>query len=296
MWQALGVSIYRLLLDTGAGAEPLVAPVLITALDGWVDAGDAGTTAAEQIAKDGEVVAEFDVDAILDYRARRPTLDIEGGRLTELDWLTLNVRRVRASGRDLLVLTGPEPDYRWQEFGRDVVEMALRLGVVESICLGAIPAMVPHTRPTPVLMTGADRKPTDGDPPLPAEFLRVPGASVNIVEIGMAEHGIPSCGFWAHVPHYVAGPYAGGALALVERVCSHLGITVPLDELIDEVQKERIRLDEVVAERPDAQAYLERLEEVAPPTTLVSGDELAAEVERFLRGATGDDRNPFEDL
>jgi hypothetical protein len=289
VWQAQRVSLYRLLSD-----EPLAAPVLITALDGWVDAGDAATTAAEHIAKDGEVIAEFDVDVILDYRARRPTLDILEGRMAEITWLSLNVRRVPASQRDLLVLTGPEPDYQWQGFGNAVVELALRLGVVESICLGAIPAMVPHTRPTPVLMTGANRAPTDGDPPLPADFLRVPASAVNLVEMGLAEHGIPSVGFWAHVPHYVAGDYTGGALALVERVAAHLGVDIPVEELIDEVQSERIRLNDVVSERPDAQAYLEKLEEVAPPTTIASGDELAAEVERFLREATGEDRNPFD--
>jgi hypothetical protein len=289
VWQADRVSLYRLLRD-----ERLSDPVLITALDGWVDAGDAATAAAEHIAKDGEVVAEFDLDAILDYRARRPTLDILEGRMAEIGWLTLNVRRVRAGERDLLVLTGPEPDYRWQDFQRSVVDMAAKLGVVESVCLGAIPAMVPHTRPTPVLMTGVNRTPTEGDPPLPADFLRVPASAVNLVEMGLADHGIPSVGFWAHIPHYVAGDYVGGALALVERVGAYLGVTLPVDELIDDVQSERIRLNDVVAERPDAQAYLEKLEEVAPPTTIATGDELAAEVERFLRETTGEDRNPFD--
>ena len=75
---------------------------------------------------------------------------------------------------------------------------------------------------------------------------------------------------------------------------AYLGVTLPVGELIDDVQSERIRLNDVVAERPDAQAYLEKLEEVAPPTTIASGDELAAEVERFLRETTGEDRNPFD--
>jgi hypothetical protein len=286
-----GVSLYRITSE-----EALRAPALITALDGWVDAGDAATTAAERIAAqgDGQVVAEFDVDAVLDYRARRPTLDVVEGRLEQVTWLSLNVRRVSAGGRDLLVMTGPEPDYKWKEFGQDVREMALRLGVVESVCLGGIPAMVPHTRPTPVLMTGKDRTPTETDPPLPAEFLRVPASAVNLVEIGLAELGIPSVGFWAHVPHYVAGPYVGGALALVERVSSHLGIGLSVQALAEEALAERGRLDSVVAERPDAQAYLEKLEEAAPPAGISGGEDIAAEVERFLRETTGDERNPFE--
>jgi hypothetical protein len=287
------VSLYRI-----TGEEALNAPALITALDGWVDAGDAATTAAERIAAlgDGQVVAEFDVDAVLDYRARRPLLDVVQGRLDQITWLSLNVRRVKADRRDLLVLTGPEPDYKWKEFGRNVAEMALRLGVVESVCLGGIPAMVPHTRATPVMMTGKDRTPTESDPPLPAEFLRVPASAVNLVEIGLAEHGIPSVGFWAHVPHYVAGPYVGASLALVERVAAHLGVTLGVQSLAEEALEERSRLDSVVAERPDAQAYLEKLEEMPPQNegAISGGENIAAEVERFLRETTGDDRNPFE--
>jgi hypothetical protein len=96
------------------------------------------------------------------------------------------------------------------------------------------------------------------------------------------------------VPHYVAGPYVGGALALVERVSSHLGIGLSVQALAEEALAERGRLDSVVAERPDAQAYLEKLEEAAPPAGISGGEDIAAEVERFLRETTGDERNPFE--
>lgn len=295
MWEARTVSIYRLLVD-----EPLTQPALITALDGWVDAGSAGTAAAEHIAKGGEVVATFDADALLDYRARRPTLDIALGRMAEMAWLQLSVTLVRAGARDLLVLTGPEPDYRWQEFKGGVVELARRLAVVDSVCMGAIPAMVPHTRATPVLMTGTERRPGPTDPPLPAEFLRVPGSAVNLVEMGCAEQGIRSVGCWAHVPHYVGGTYPAGALALVERVAEHLGVAVPVDELAEQSRRERIRLDQAVAGNGEAQEYVRRLEETSTLATMAAGEGvnagegLAAEVERFLRERTGDDRDPSE--
>ncbi|HEX9235782.1 MAG TPA: PAC2 family protein, partial [Actinomycetota bacterium] len=103
----------------------LTAPALVAALDGWVDAGGCGTGAAEYIAREGEVIAAFDVDALLDYRARRPILDIAQGRLTEIEWSELNVRRVAVGPRDLLILTGPEPDYRWREFREALVELAV---------------------------------------------------------------------------------------------------------------------------------------------------------------------------
>ena len=73
----------------------LVAPTLIAAMDGWVDSGSAATTAAERLADHGEVVVTFDGDQLFDFRARRPTLDIVDGRLSELTWPELTMRRAR---------------------------------------------------------------------------------------------------------------------------------------------------------------------------------------------------------
>jgi len=274
--------------------EPLTAPALIAAFDGWVDAGGVATTAASFIAEGGDVLAAFDTDALVDYRARRPTLDIQDGVLREMTWPELTVRRVRAGSRDILVFTGPEPDYRWRAFRAAIVEMSLELGVVESVCLGAIPATVAHTRPTPILMTGKDRRPLDTDPPLPAEHMRVPAAAVNLIELHLSEHGIPSVGIWAQVPHYVAGMYQGGVLALVQRVEAHLGVSLSVEALVEAAREERERLDAIVAERPDAREYLAQLEEAEPPRPIPSGEDIAAEVERFLQDWSGERPNPFE--
>jgi hypothetical protein len=284
------VAIYRIHTESA-----LRAPALVAALEGWVDAGAAGTTAASFIGSGGDVVASFDTDILIDYRSRRPTLDIHEGVLTEMEWPSLEVRRVSADQRDLLVLTGPEPDYHWQEFRGGLVEMALRLGVVQSVCLGAIPAMVPHTRATPVLVTGRDRRPEESDAPLPASFMRVPASAVNLVEVYLAEHGIPSVGIWAQIPHYVIGTYHAGALALVERASKHLGVRLAMDDLVEQARDERARLDDVVAQRPEARAYLEQLEAADPVLPVPPGEDIAAEVERFLRETTGENRNPFED-
>ena len=273
---------------------PLANPALIAAFDGWVNAGSAGTMAAGYISRDGVDVVTFDPDVFIDYRARRPSLEIHDAVLTTLTWPEIRIRRVRTDRRDLLVLTGPEPDYRWREFRDAVVEVAGRLGVAESVSLGAIPAIVSHTRPTPTLVTGRDRRALAGDLPLPAEHMEVPASAVNLVEVYLAEKGIPSVGIWAQVPHYVEGPYHAAALALVQRVSGHLGVHVPLDVLTEQVRTERSRLDAVVAARPEARAYLEQLE-AAGPAPVPPGEDIAAEVERFLRETTGGDRNPFED-
>ena len=284
MCEDRAVAIYRIQQE-----DALRAPALIVSLDGWVDAGSAGTTAAEFIAAGGTVVATFDGDALIDYRARRPTLHVQDGVLTEMEWPELTVRRVQADERDLLVLTGPEPDYRWNAFRGALVELSLRLGVVESVSLGAIPATVPHSRPTPIMVTGRDRRALVGDVELPGFEMQVPAAAVNLVEVALAEHGIPSVGIWAQVPHYVVGTYHGAALALVERAMEHLGVQISTDRLVEEAMAERVRLDNIVAERPDAQAYLEQLEAAGPIPSITPDEDIASEVEQFLRDRTGED-------
>jgi PAC2 family len=184
----------------------LIAPTLIAAFDGWVDAGSAATVALAQLLDDAPAIATFDTDALFDYRARRPTLDIVDGRLALLTWPELAIRRVTIEARDLLVLAGPEPDDRWQAFSAAVLEIARRVGVVEWISLGAIPAAVPHTRDVPILGTTSEPGRLRGNvQPGPSGLLRVPAAAISVLEMAMAEGGVPAVGYFAQVPHYVSG-------------------------------------------------------------------------------------------
>ena len=225
-------------------SHDLIEPVLIAAFDGWVDAGSAATTALAILADDGAPVATFDADLLFDYRARRPPLEIVDGRLTELTWPSLVLRRTRLDERDLLVLVGPEPDYRWQAFTADMIELAGRLGVAQWISLGAIPAAVPHTRQVPIIGTEAMPGLLRGDVAAgPAGTLRVPSALVSALEIEVAAAGIPALGYFAQVPHYVSGPYATAALELLQALGNHLGATIPARELEEEARELRARLD-----------------------------------------------------
>jgi PAC2 family len=279
------VSLYSL-AGPGSPGDPgdLIAPTFIAAFDGWVDAGSAATTALESLLDDAVDVATFDPDALFDYRARRPTLQIIDGRLAELTWPELVVRRVRFSERDLLVLAGPEPDDRWQAFATDCVELARRLGVVEWVSLGAIPAAVPHTRDVPILGTTSEPGRLRGDiQPGPAGLLRVPAAAISVLEMAMAEGGIPAVGYFAQVPHYVSGPYPAASLALIEALGRHLGVDLPTGDLADESGQLRTRLDTATALEETTRSYVERLESMVDEQRLPSGDDLIGEIERFLR-------------
>ena len=156
-------------------------PTLVAAFDSWVDAGAASTTAAERLADGGEVLATFDSDLLFDYRSRRPTLDIIDGRPNELAWPEVSLRHSKIGDRDVLVLWGLEPDFRWRELADDAVELAKRFGVVEWISLGAIPAAVPHTRRVPILGTESKSGLLLGEvQPGPQGLLRVPSAACRI--------------------------------------------------------------------------------------------------------------------
>jgi len=280
------MSLYRLEKD-----PQLDAPVLVAALEGWVDAGSAGTTAAAQLANEGTLVATFDADAIYDFRARRPMLDIVDGRPMSLAWAELRMTASRVGDRDLLIVSGPEPDYRWRELAVDVVELAKRLGVVSWASLGAIPAAVPHTRPVPILATasGPGLLP-EGIRQGPDGLLRVPAALLSVLELTASTSGIPAVGFFAQVPHYVNATYPTASIALLTALGRHLGIEVPVGMLATRALERRNMLDAAAANDEDTKAHVERLELLVDESRLPEGDELIADIERFLR--EGGDEEP----
>ncbi len=278
------MSIYRL-DDPG----DLVSPSLVAAFDGWVDAGSAATTALEHLADEAPVIATFDADRLYDYRARRPPLEIVDGRLAELTWPDLVLRRTRVGERDLLVLVGPEPDYRWREIVAAAVEICGRLGIAEWISLGAIPAAVPHTRPVPILGTESAPGLLRADVPAgPDGILRVPSALVSALEFEVSRAGVPGLGYFAQVPHYVSGPYPAAAVALLETLGRHLGLDLPAGELADEAKQLRDRLDTATAVEEATRTYVERLEAMVDEQRLPAGDDLIADIERFLRDRGGE--------
>ena len=269
--------------------EDLVAPTLIAAFDGWIDAGSASTTAAAHLAEGGEVMVRFDGDAVFDYRARRPTLDIVDGRLAELTWPELTIRRVRIGERDLLVLTGAEPDYRWNELARAIVDLAKRLDVAAWISIGSIPAAVPHTRVVPILGSSSRSGLLRGDVRAgPDGTLRVPAAAISVLEHAVADAGFDALGYYAQIPHYVSGPYPAAAVELLRAVWRHLDGEPSFGELETEAQELRTRLNVATAADDATRTYVERLEAMVDEARLPSGDDLISEIERFLRERGGE--------
>lgn len=275
----VAVTLYHLL------AHPeLHDPLMIVAFDAWVDAGSAATAATNLLAEEASPIADIETDALYDYRSRRPALHIHDGRLVSADWPRLSVMHRRFAARDVLILAGPEPDYRWRELADELVMLASDLGVAEWMTLGSIPAAVPHTRRVNLLgVSSVDGLLKGGVENGPTGSMRVPAAAVSIIDLAMAQAGIPTVGYFAQVPHYVNGEYPAAAVALIKAVEHHVGEPIPSAVLELEARSMAAKLDTAAAADDSTTSYVERLEEMSDQSTLPSGDELIGDIERFLR-------------
>jgi len=286
-------------------SEPPVLdePVLVVMMSGWIDAS--GAAAAAMIAIEKETAARplvsFDDDTYIDYRARRPMLELRDGVSTRLVWSAPELKVGQdANGRDVLLLSGPEPDMAWHRFATTVADLAQQLAVTKMAALGAYPFAAPHTRPPHLSATSPSAEVISGLP-FRTSSVDVPAGMAAALEDALAGRGIPALGIWSQVPHYVATmSYPAASVALLEGLTIATGITVDGAELRREAVLQRERLDQLVEGNDEHRAMVAQFERMydaaeqeaersagadtaAGGLELRSGDEIAAEVERFLR-------------
>jgi predicted ATP-grasp superfamily ATP-dependent carboligase len=266
-------------------------PVLVIALEGWIDAGIGAAGAMSHLVQemDTRLVATFDAEILIDYRSRRPVMHLVEGVNTGLTWPNIELRHgVDSDGNDVLLLAGAEPDARWKAFTEDVVDLASQLGVGLVVGLGAYPAPVPHTRATR-LSTSATSSELAQRAGHIAGTLDVPAGVHAAIERRCADEGVPNVGLWAQVPHYAAGmPFPGASVALLEGLDRVAHVRVEIDALRDADRLLRARLDALVADNAEHVEMVRQLEEHYDESAeglgpVPTGDELAAEVERYLR-------------
>jgi hypothetical protein len=271
-------------------------PVLVMAMEGWIDAGFASASAMSALlsATPNTLVADFDSDALIDHRARRPVMRIVNGVLEGLRWPVPTLRATTGGGgRSLLLLSGPEPDMRWHEFTREVVQLGLRLGVEMVVGLGAFPAPVPHTRSVRLAATASTPDLAGRVGFIPAT-IEVPSGVQSSLQHGFGQAGVPSVGLWARVPHYVSAmPYPAASAALLEELGVLAGLEIDTSTFRAAATQTAQQIDDLVAGSEEHATLVHQLErqhdeEQGLSATnfgdLPSGDELAAELERFLRG------------
>lgn len=283
-------------------AEGLTDPVLVVALDGYVDAGNGvALTVAHLLGGDepepaGDVVARFDADALVDYRSRRPPLVYSAGRFTSYARPELLVRRLRdRAGTGYLLLTGPEPDLHWDAFCDAVADLVQQLGVRLTVLPLAIPMAVPHTRPA-----GISRHASLPDLVTDSEdwigTVTVPGHVSGVLEHRFGELGLPAVGLAQHVPHYLArSDHPVTAQRLLQELEQVTGLALDPGALNHAIGVFDAQLAEELTGNAEVQQVVAALEQqydafvsargrslLAPSEPLPTADELAAQVERFL--------------
>jgi proteasome assembly chaperone (PAC2) family protein len=260
-------------------------PVMLVALTGWVDGGLAGTGTLAAVAEALEAPRKFasvDLADLLDLQQTRPTVSLIDGVTRRIEWPSIELVAGRA-GRDVIIVAGPEPSVRWRDVTADLVEVATHLGVTLAVTLGGMPSPVSHRRPVSVLATASSRSLAQEVGALRTDYFGPTGAQT-VLQVALGEAGIRSVGFWAQVPHYVAATPSPPAIrAMLERLREVAGLTVDLHALDEQSDAYLERVEEGLSERPDVADMVLQLESEAPPDEVVSGEDLAREIERFLR-------------
>jgi predicted ATP-grasp superfamily ATP-dependent carboligase len=278
--------------------EALGGLVLVQALDGFIDAGGAKRLAREHLLRNGStVVVSFDVDQLLDYRARRPVMIFAGDRWESYADPQLAIHLVRDdAGAPFLVLAGPEPDVQWERFVTAVQLLVQQLSVRLTVGMNSIPMAVPHTRPVAVIAHGSKPGFTEGHEQW-VGTVQVPGTAGHLLEHRLAQAGRDSAGFAVSVPHYLAdAEYPAAAVVLLDNVARLAGLSIDSHELAQAAVRTREEIDRQVSASAEVTGVVQALEAQfdsfqagrarnlldAESADLPSADELGAELERFL--------------
>lgn len=288
-----------MLYQTTSAANGLTVPVLVSALYSPMDAGNAGAIVAEHLTDSlhHERLVTFDTDQLVNYRANRPTMVFENWRFTQYHHPEIAIDLVHTDdGDSLLLLSGPEPDLRWNEFVSELMSLIQALGVQHTITVHGIPMGVPHTRPVQLTTHGTQHEDLSGVVEI-FGTVQLPAYVSGLLELRLGEAGQKATGIAASVPHYLASnPYPPAAAALVSRLSSLTGLTLPVGELEAASAHMLAEIAEQTRDQAEVQAVVQALEKqydsfmaTRPHLTaqqeeihVPTADEIGAAAEAFL--------------
>ncbi|MET0998193.1 MAG: PAC2 family protein [Marmoricola sp.] len=272
-------------------------PVLVTALDGFLDAGNASAIAVGHLtgSDNGRVVAVFEVDEFYDYRARRPPLTFLEDHYADYEAPRLVVRLMEDKlGSPYLLLSGPEPDIRWEAFARAVRSVVEHFSVRLVVSMGSVPMAVPHTRPVQLTNHATSQRLLVQENVWKGE-IRVPASAQSLLELRLGEWGHDAMGFVAHIPHYVAQfDYPHAAAALLEGLEDVTGLQWDQTALKEAGEARQVEIATQIADSDDVRDVVTGLEQqydafhrqdsslLADDERLPSGEEIGAQFEQFL--------------
>lgn len=264
-------------------------PILIAAFQGWNDAGEAASKAAEHLLSlwPSQLIAEVESEDFYDYQVNRPQIFLDEDGERELSWPTTTIHAVTVPeyDRDLLIVTGVEPSMRWRSFVGEILSIGEDLNISLVVSLGSLLADVPHTRPIPVTLSAANsalaRK-------FQVEMSRYEGPTgiLGAIQDACNARDIDSVSLWAAIPHYVSAPPCPKAtLALINHLEDLLQFNIDEGELPDDARAWELGATQITEEDSEISEYVQSLEESKDAAELpeASGESIAREFERYLR-------------
>ena len=268
------------------GDPRLRQPRVVAAFRGWNDAGGAASLAAGYLRSvtDAERFAVIDSEPFVDYQQTRPTVSMVDGDVRHVEWPVTEV--FASQDHDLMIVLGTEPNMRWRAFSDSIVDLAQRYRSRLVITMGALLADTPHTRPVPVSASASDPELMSRHGLVRSTY-EGPTGIVGVLHDSCARAGLVSASLWAATPHYIsAAPNPQAALALLERLAEIAGTPAGSAELERAASEYQLRVASAIADDPDVAGYVEQLEQAADRDDPPTGEELAADFERYLREQT----------
>ncbi len=278
-----------------ASVDHLNNPVVIAAFEGWNDAADSASGVVDHLMQvwSARVIGEVDPEDYYDFQVNRPHVGMDAQGMRRISWPSTRIAIASPPelDRDVILISGLEPSMRWRQFCDELLEAVDALGGNLVVTLGSLLADTPHTRPIPVSGTSTEPELVDR---LKLEVSNYEGPTgiVGVFQDACVNEDIPSVGYWAAVPHYVAQPPCPKAtLALVRRIEDILDMPVPLGDLVDEARAWETGVDELAAEDDEVAEYVKQLEDARDATDLpeATGEAIAREFERYLRRRGAED-------
>jgi hypothetical protein len=259
-------------------------PVALLAFEGWGDAGESASQAVETflVDVDSELIAVIDPDEHFDFQVRRPVVELNAEGIRGISWPRNEFHAVRGLERDLVVIIGEEPHYRWKVFTHDLVDALSKLGVTRAVTLGAFIGQVAHTLPVPLVGSSTRPDTLSLHGLLPSGY-EGPTGIVGVLNHALGNAGIDVISVWAAVPHYLSNQeYPPATEALAVKAAELLQVTLDIGDLTLASRQFLSTVEDALDGNDELQAYVEQLEEEAD-SGIERSDRLVEEIENFLR-------------
>lgn len=264
-------------------------PIAICAFNGWNDAGEAATGVLTHLMnhRSAQLIAEMNSEDYYDYQQIRPTILVDKSQVRRINWPNTNIYSLtnEKAAQDLILVIGPEPSFKWQTYTDQLIDLFEDLEIELVITLGSLLADAPHTRPISVTGSSASREISERFGFQPSRY-EGPTGIVGVIQNRAQIRDIDSLSLWAALPHYAASaPSPKATLALIEELSELIGLELPIGDLSEAATAWEIAVSQLAEEDAEISEYVKQLEADKDDTDLeeTTGDELAKELERYLR-------------